>query len=194
MTHPTGSRRFRPTWTAVKTNLRQLDTDGLVGLLHDLYRASPDNQRFLHGRLLGSATELEKYRELIADAVFPNPFGRKLVRIAEAQRLVRHYEQATGDVVGTVDLLLTFVAAGTDQAADLGYGDEAYFAALGRALESAVKLIRQLGTDDIKNAKDRLQLIRNRAAKIGWGFSDVVDECVDAVLRSHDARPRKSRQ
>jgi hypothetical protein len=66
----------RPTWKAVKAQLRGLDANGLVGLIHDLYEVSTDNQRFLHSRLVASTSELGKYRELISDAVFPNPLGR----------------------------------------------------------------------------------------------------------------------
>jgi hypothetical protein len=84
----------RPNWKAVKAQLRGLDADRLVDLIHDLYAASTDNQRFLHSRLVDSTSELGKYRELISAAVFPNPLGRKPVRIAEAQRLIRHYERA----------------------------------------------------------------------------------------------------
>ena len=34
--------------------------------------------------------------------------------------------RTTGDLAGTVDLMLTFVEAGTEQTADLGYGEDAY--------------------------------------------------------------------
>jgi hypothetical protein len=54
----------------------------LVDLIHDLYSASVDNQRFFHGRLVDPTSEQNKYRELISEAVFPNPLGRKPIRIA----------------------------------------------------------------------------------------------------------------
>jgi hypothetical protein len=45
---------------------------------------------------------------------------------------------ATGDESGAVDLMLAMVEAGTEQAVDLGYADEAYFASLERVLASVV--------------------------------------------------------
>jgi hypothetical protein len=78
-----------PTWRQVKAGLRDVDADTLLGLIHDLYETSPDNRRFLHVRILGAATELEKYRRLVVQAVFPNPLGRKPIRIGEGQRLIR---------------------------------------------------------------------------------------------------------
>lgn len=162
-------------------------------MIHDLYSASIDNQRFLHGRLVDPRSDLTKYRELISDAVFPNPLGRKPIRIAEAQRLIRHYERATGDVTGTVDLWLTFVGVGTDQAADLGYGDEAYFNALERGLRSAVGMVSKLGAEDFAKARERLLWIRNRAKNVGWGFCDDVDALTAAFVESDCTSPAKSR-
>jgi len=184
----------RPSWLAVKTRLQGLDPSELVDLIHDLYSASIDNRRFLHGRLVHPTSELNKYRELISDAVFPNPLGRKPIRMAEAQRLVRHYERATGDVTGTVDLLLTFVAVGTDQAADLGYGDDAYFNALERGLRSAVNMLPKLGTEDFARAREQLLWIRNRASNIGWGFCDAVADLTAAIAPSNASSPGKSRR
>jgi hypothetical protein len=184
----------RPNWHAVKSRLRGLDAPRLVELIHDLYSASVDNQRFLHGRLVDPTSELKKYRELISEAVFPNPLGRKPVRIGEAQRLIRHYERATGDVTGTVDLLLTFVAVGTDQAADLGYGDDAYFGALERGLRSAVKMLPKLGAEDFARAREELLSIRNRANNIGWGFCDAVDDLTATILASNGTSPARLRR
>ena len=184
----------RPNWQAVKSRLRGLDAPGLVDLIHDLYSASIDNQRFLHGRLVDPTSELQKYRELISEAVFPNPLGRKPVRIAEAQRLIRHYERATGDVTGTVDLLLTFVAVGTDQAADLGYGEDAYFGALERGLRTAVNMLPKLGAEDFAKAREELLWIRNRASNIGWGFCDAVDDLTATILASNGSSPATLRR
>jgi hypothetical protein len=183
----------RPNWQAVKTRLRGVDASGLVELIHDLYSASIDNQRFLHGRLVDPKSELKKYQELISEAVFPNPLGRKPVRIAEAQRLIRHYERATGDVTGTVELLLTFVAVGTDQAADLGYGDDIYFGSLERGLHTAVRMLPKLGAEDVAKAREKLSWIRNRARCIGWGFCDTVNELTGTVLASNGSSSARLR-
>ena len=40
----------KPSWTDVKTKLADFDRTGLLGLVHDLYMASKDNQAFLHAR------------------------------------------------------------------------------------------------------------------------------------------------
>ncbi len=170
-------------WAGVKTALRALDQPALIALVHDLYDASPDNRRFLHGRLLGTSTELAKYRALVEEAAYPNVFGRKPVRLGEAQRLVRHFERATKDREGTVELMLTLVEAGTDLAAETGYGDEVYFRSLEKTLLEAVKRIKAMAQNQRAPWQERLDAIVSRAASIGWGYCDATREIVGSLER-----------
>jgi len=177
------NKSTKGSWNGVKAALRAADQSALLAVIRDLYDASPDNRRFLHARFLGPGTELEKYRALILDAMYPNVFGRKPVRVGEAQRLVRHFEQATGDTDATIDLMLTLVEAGTDVAADTGHGDEAYFRALEAMLSQAVTKVRGVGTAERLQWQERLNGIVNRSAAIGWGYCDAAREIVASVDR-----------
>jgi hypothetical protein len=177
------NKRAKGSWSGVKTALRAADQSDLLAVIRDLYDASPDNRRFLHARFFGPGTELQKYRALILDAMYPNLFGRKPVRVGEAQRLVRHFELATGDTDRTIDLMLTLVEAGTDLAADTGHGDEAYFRALEATLSQAVTKIRSVGTAERLQWQGRLNGIVNRSAAIGWGYCDAAREIVASVDR-----------
>jgi hypothetical protein len=179
MTH----KGTKGSWSGVKAALRRLDQSALSAVIRDLYDASPENRRFLHARFLGPGTEVEKYRALVLDAMYPNVFGRKPVRLGEAQRLVRHFEQAAGDTNGTIDLMMTFVEAGTDLAADTGHGDEAYFRALEGMLSQAVQKIRGIATADRVRWHERLDGIVNRSATIGWGYCDATREIVASANR-----------
>jgi hypothetical protein len=172
-------------WTAVRKRLKLLDRTGLVALVHDLYDTSTANRRFLEARFLSSATSLEKYRRLVADAVYPDPFSRRQISVRDATKTITEYRRSTGDVVGTVDLMLTFLEAGTEQAADLGYGDEVYFGALERKLDAVAKSWQDLSPDIRNEAAKRLERIQRRAKKIGWGYCDYVDDVVTTLLRSN---------
>ena len=72
------------TWVDVKANLDRLDRSGLVGIIRDLYEASNLNRRFLHARFVPAAPVLEEYRRLVRDAVFPDPFSERPIRLREA--------------------------------------------------------------------------------------------------------------
>jgi hypothetical protein len=115
----------RKKWSDVKARLEAFDRAGLVSLLGDLYDASAANRRFLHSRLTHGSRAIEEYRRLVADAMYPDPFSKRRVSVRDAAAAIVEYRRSTADVSGTVDLILTFVEAGTEQAAALGYGDEA---------------------------------------------------------------------
>jgi len=163
-------------WGAVKAKVKGFSASKLVNLVRDLYQASAENRQFLRGRLLHSAADLERYRSQVTDAVFPDPVSRKPVRVGEAERLIRHYRLSTGDQAGAVDLMLAMVEAGTEQAVDLGYANEAYFASLERVLESAVDALPSLPESARPSVVQRLRLVVKRAESTGWGYGDAVRE------------------
>ena len=86
--------------------------------------------------------------------------------------------------------MLTFVEAGTEQAADLGYGDEAYFNALQTRLDAVAKEFDTLPQEVRAQMRARLGRIQVRAHDVGWGFGDAVDELVRALdARAVRVRP-----
>ena len=174
-------RLSEPRWADLQAQLSAYDRKALVALVRDLYRVSAENRRFLHARLLGSQAELATYRRQVADAIFPDPLSRRPLRLGEAQRLIRHFRRATEDVAGTVDLMLTLVEAGTEQAADLGYGDERYFTALEGVIHDAVKALKTLPGESRERVVARLRRVANRGASIGWGYGDYLREVVAAL-------------
>ena len=182
----------RKKWSEVKARLEALDRNGLVSLLGDLYDANVANRRFLHSRLTPGSRAIEEYRRLVADAIYPDPFSKRRVSVRDAGAAIVEYRRSTGDTSGTVDLMLTFVEAGTEQAADLGYGDEAYFDALQIRLDAVAKEFDTLSAEVRASVRARLGRIQVRAHDVGWGFGDAVDEVVHA-LDARAARVRPGR-
>lgn len=172
-------------WAAVRKKLDAFDRVGLLALVHDLYVANPSNRRFLEARLLSSSTSLEKYRRLVADAVYPDPLSRRQISVRDATATITEYRRSTGDIAGTVDLMLTFLEAGTEQAADLGYGDDSYFSALERKLDAVAKSWSDLSPEAREEATKRLDWVRRRAQDIGWGYGDYVADVVTALQHSN---------
>jgi hypothetical protein len=171
----------RTTWSDVKARLEAFDRKGLVSLLGELYSASVANRRFLHSRLTPGSRTIEAYRRLVADALYPDPFSTRRVSVRDAAAAIVEYRRSTGDASGTVDLMLTFLEAGTEQAADLGYGDEAYFNALQIRLDAVAKAFDSLPVEIGATVRARLGRIQVRARAVGWGWSDAVDEVVHAL-------------
>ena len=92
-----------------------MDRTGLMALIHDLYEIDVLNRRALHERFASSNATFKGYRDLVRAAVFPDPLGRQPIRLREAAATIREYPLATGNLTGTVDLMLDFVEAGTAQ-------------------------------------------------------------------------------
>ena len=117
---------------------------------------------------------------MVVAAIYPDPFSRRRVRVRDASAAITEYRRATGDVAGAVDLMLTFVEAGTEQAADLGYGDDSYFNALETKLNAIAKLFDELPASARAATTFRLRQVRNRG-NIGWGYGDLLDDVVTRI-------------
>jgi hypothetical protein len=171
----------RKKWSDVKARLETFDRKGLMSLLGELYDANVANRRFLHSRLTPGSRAIEEYRRLVVDAIYPDPSSKRRVSVRDAAAAIVEYRRSTGDASGTIDLMLTFVEAGTEQAADLGYGDEAYFNALQIRLDAVAKEFDKLPADVRAKVRARLGRIQMRAQDVGWGFSDAVDDVIHAL-------------
>jgi len=181
-------------WSNVKASLSSMDRPGLVGVIRDLYDASAGNRRFLHARFVPAAATVDEYRDIVQKAVFPDPFSQRPIRLRDAASAIADYKRSTGDLVGVVDLLLTFVEAGTDQAADLGYGDEAYFSTLERKLAEAVSLLDALPNEARGNAVGRFIRLAEYRDQIGWGYGDFLADMAARVQRPRRKSGRDLRQ
>src|SRR5262245_46607072 len=169
------------TWLDVKAKLDRMDRVGLLGVIRDLYEASDLNRRFLHVRFSPTATGLEKYRRLVRDAVFPNPFSQRPIRLRDATKTILEYKRATGALAGAVLLMLEFVEDGTEQAADLGYGNDSYFTSLERKVNEIVRSLDALSETDRRTATERLVKLGEYRGTIGWGYCDFLADVAAKV-------------
>lgn len=181
------------TWADVKASLVRMDRPGLLGVIRDLYEASNLNRRFLHARFVPAAPVLEEYRRLIRGAVFPDPFSQRPIRLRDGTATIAEYRRATGDLGGTVDLMLEFVEAGTEQAAHLGYGEDSYFAALERKVKEILRSLDALPEADRRTATARLIMLGQYQGTIGWGYGDFLGD-VATTLQAREDRSDQTRR
>jgi hypothetical protein len=133
-----------------------MDRLGLMALIHDMYEIDGLTRRVLHERFAPNTATFQRYRNLVRAAVFPDPLSYRSIRLREAAATIREYQRATGNLTGTVDLMLDFVEAGTAQAADLGYGEATYFTALERKVNEIVGLLHTLPSAERRLRTERL--------------------------------------
>ena len=97
---------------------------------------------------------------------------------------VTNYRQLTGDVLGTMDLMLTFVEMGTRFTDQYGDIDEPFYEGLELMLADFRDLL--LANPYLYEEGDlSLQLppLVRDAGEMGWGYGDYVTEQVSKIMR-----------
>ena len=100
------------------------------------------------------------------------------MHLAEARKAIRDYRKATGNVVGTIELMLTYVEYGTRFTCEYGSIDAPFYGSLESVLREMVTLLCQEGPDLYPRFRDRLEQLATIADHIGWGYGDCVRDQV----------------
>lgn len=165
-------------WTIVERQLTDMDKPELIELLRDLFKSSDTARTFLAMRVLGGdgGETLEKYRKRVVGQFFPAR-GMGKLDLREARRSIREYQKSTADLAGTIDLLLSYVEAGTQFTNSFGDIDEGFYNSLESALSDLADLLRTpAGRPFYPRFQSRLAQVGRATYGIGWGYGDAVNE------------------
>ena len=111
------------------------------------------------------------------DQFFPARGDGKL-KLGEARKAIRDYRKATGNLPGTVELLMTYVENGTRFTHEYGDIDERFYDSVESALEELAALLRGEARGLYPQLRDRLDRVEKMTEGIGWGFHDFVADVV----------------
>ena len=169
----------KPTdWQKVRRQFDDWTKPALIALVKDLYDASPDNRDFLRARFQAEENDgaaLEKYRRKIVEQFFPARGDGKL-KLAEARKAIRDYRKATGNLTGTIDLMLTYVENGTEFTRQYGDINESFYNSLESVLIEFTELLLGRSTDLYPKFRERIQGLTAHADHIGWGYGDALGD------------------
>ena len=133
------------------------------------------NSRYLgEGAKQEMNTMLEKYRKIIKEEFLTE---KKLAKIhySVAERAISDYSNASGDFVGTLDLMLTYVEEGVQFARIFGViGDEFYDSIEGMLDRLCEQLKTKEGQKYYPLFRERLLKAGTGLENIGWGFEDAI--------------------
>jgi hypothetical protein len=166
--------RKATSWTDVKARLTHFDHDGLVGLLHDLYTASKDNQIFLHARFELNEDVLEPYKTSINRWLWPDMFRNRNASVAEAKMSIANYKRAIGRPEGLAELMVFYCERASGFSVEVGLQDEGFFSALVRMFEQALQAIARLPDAQRPLFMERLRAVRRISQNIGYGVEDAM--------------------
>jgi len=171
-------------WSALKSQIKLLDKNSLLGLVKDLYELSPQSERFLSTRFAlqpKGEPRTAAYRERIQEHFYPR-HGDGSIKTGPVRAMIREYRKATGDLQGTLDLMLFAVETGTDFTNDFGDIDEPFYDGLCSILGDFARL---LSSPDCRGFyptfASRLAKLRDEGSDIGWGYSDFLDEYIGTI-------------
>jgi hypothetical protein len=182
--------KTQPKWTDVKAKLASFDRTGLLGLVQDLYFAHQDNRTFLHARFDLGEDILEPYKLTIDRWLWPDAFGKQDPSVAKAKQAISNYKNAVGDPAGLAELMAFYCEQASGFASDLGYRDESYLAALVRMFEQAVAAANTLPAGIRDQLIARLDRVRSRSHKCGYGVGDNMDSILAKYTRRKDRFPQ----
>lgn len=168
--------RSKPSWSAVKARLADLDRAGLIGLIQDLYAASRDNQAFLNARFGLGDDVLRPYKATIDRWLWPDVFKNQDTSIAKAKKAIADYKKAIGQPEGLVELAVFFCERAVGFSNDVGLQDEGYFDALVRMFGQALKDADALPEDRRGALIARLSVVRHLGHNLGYGVGDDMED------------------
>jgi hypothetical protein len=148
------------TWKDVKVQLSSFDRLGLLGLIQDLYVAHKDNQTFPHTRFGLGKDILKPYKETLDRWLWPDVLRNQDTSVVKARQAISSFKKAVGDLAGLAELMMFYCECAAGFCNDVGYQDEAYFDALVRMFEQALKTIAQLSGSDRNALIARLDRVR----------------------------------
>ena len=170
-------------WPAVRRQLADWPRPALLALVKDLNDISRENRDFLRARLdaeNAGGPAWESFRERITEQFFGRRGPGKL-KLPVARKAIRDYRKATGNLPGTIDLLLTYLENGTEFALEFGDNDAAFYNSMVSVAEEIQRLLLQEGGATYQLFLERILRVALLADGIGWGYGDYLRDWVEAL-------------
>ena len=176
----TTKRARKPSWSALRRHLATWDKPALLALVKDLYEAAADNRDFIQARCQAGENGgeiLEKYRAKIVEQFCPAR-GEAKLKLGEVRKAIRDYRRATSDLLGTAELLMTYVEQGAEFTQDYGDIDERFYNSVESALDELAALLHGEARGMYLQLSERLARVEQITDGIGWGFHDHIGDVV----------------
>jgi hypothetical protein len=146
----------------------------LVGLVHDLYTASKDNQVFLHARFGLGEDVLAPYQAALNRWLWPDTFRNQNASVAEAKKSIANYKKAIGHPAGLAELMVFYCERASGFSAEVGLQDEGFLVALVRMFEQALQTVARLPDAQRPLLMKRLNAVHDTSRAIGYGVEDAM--------------------
>ena len=100
------TKRTPSKWDAVKNSISICSQKKLLELIHALHDLSEENRRFIQARFLAGENQMDPFKKIINQALYPDVIHDKGVSLATGRKAINDYRKATGDETGVLDLMI----------------------------------------------------------------------------------------
>jgi hypothetical protein len=171
-------------WYEVKNSLEMLGKKELIDLIRDLYEhPDEDRQRVIsrHMKEKKSDWVLESFQRVIRNEFFPeNGFGG--LRSDIVRKAIMDYSEGSGDLAGTMELMLFFVENVVEFVNEYGDIDEEFIDEGYKMLGKFCELLKTPeGRSFYPVFKARLLKLRSESDDFGYGFGDDISYYVEDI-------------
>jgi hypothetical protein len=180
--------KLKPTWVDVKAKLAGFDREALLALLQNLYAADKNNQAFLHARFGLDEDALHPYKKTIDRWLWPDVFRQQNTSVSNAKQAISDYKKALGDPEGVAELMVFYCERAAGFCRDVRDEDAAYFDALVRMFEQALKTTTNLAANVQSGLLSRLDRVRSICHEFGYDVGDDMDGLLSEFVPSFQPR------
>lgn len=172
-------------WSELKRQLSQYGPIKLLELLSDLHSLSAENKRFIEAKVINDDNVLEKYRAIIGKSISTDAPWKKSQQLSlkTAKKAISDYKKATGNIDGTIDLMIYYVECGTEFTCAFGDIDENFYYSLELMFDDVLKLINTHSYSG--EFSSRLDEIVRASSGIGWGYYDALKDMWEKWQQKH---------
>lgn len=174
-------------WAQVEKILQKAEKTELVDLIRELYGHSVGDRMLINSRYLGESVKtkmnkmLDQYRKIIKEEFSPEE-GLEKIHYYVAERAINDYSNASGDFLGTLDLMLTYVEGGVQFARIFGTIDDEFYDNIEGMLE---RFCEQLKTEEGQKYyhlfRERLLKVDVGLENVGWGFEEAIYDLISDI-------------
>jgi len=171
-------------WSEVKNSLEMLGKKELIDLIRDLYEHPDEDRQIIisrHTKEKKSDWILESFQRVIRNEFFSDRgFGG--LRSDVVRKAVMDYSEGSGDLAGTMELMLFFVENVVEFINEYGDIDEEFYDIGYEMLGKFCELIKTSdGQSFYPHFKTRLLKLRRESDDFGYGFGDDIAYYVEDV-------------
>ncbi len=162
------------TWKDVKSILLEKEKSELLKLIADLYSSNSENKLFINSRYSVGKNTLEPYKNIISEALYPDVYKNKQIRLSVGKKAISDYFKATKDKVGQLELMVHYLESGNQFTVEFGDIDESFYSSLESMFERILIALRKQASVVQDEYYARLEEVVFSAKNIGWGYYDSI--------------------